>query len=135
MNSPAPHQGKVFSYKQFPFGDGGQSDKLLIVINEPDSFSDYIFVKTTSQPKCKDTQGCHCSHNLYVLNPGEDLFPKKTWVQFHELYPIPRLAMDAATKYGEAKRIGQLRPQTVAAILNCMKKSEDLSPRELSFLK
>ena len=135
MNSPQPHRGKVFSYKQFPFGDGGQSDKLLIVVNEPDSTTDWIFIKTTSKSKCRDTQGCHSFHNLYVLNAGEDLFRSKTWVQFNEVYNISCLALGVANKYGEAKRIGNLKLQTVRAIINCMKNSQDLSPHELNLLK
>ena len=135
MNSLPPHRGKVFSYKKFPFCDGGQSDKLLIVVNEPDSIADWIFIKTTSKPKIPDTQGCHCENNLYVLNVGEDLFPLKTWAQFHEIHQISNLAMSVAIKYGEAKRIGSLKPQTTKAILNCIQGSPDLSPAELKLLK
>ena len=135
MNSPQPHRGKVFSYKDFPFEDGGHSDKLLIVVNEPTGSSDWIFVKTTSKPKIKDTQGCHCTHNLYVLNENEDLFKRKTWIQFHELHPISDLAMRATCKFGDAKRIGNLRGQTIRALLNCISNSPDLSPAELKQLK
>jgi len=119
----------------FPFGDGGQSDKLLIVVNEPDSMSDWIVIKTTSKPKSQDTQGCHSPYSLYVLNAKEDLFPLKTWVQFKEIYHIPNIALNAATRYGEAKRIGNLNSQTIRAILNCMKGSPDLSPAELNLLR
>ena len=136
MNSPPPHRGKVFLYKKFPFGDGGESDKRLILVNEPDSISDWIFIKTTKKRKKHDIQGCYSSDGLYVLNPKEDsAFELKTWVQFQELYPVPKLAMDAATKFGEIKKIGALKDQTLRAILNCMHKSEDLSPAELKLLK
>lgn len=136
MNSPPPHRGKVFLYKKFPFGDGGESDKRLIVVNEPDSTSDWLFIKTTSKRKIHDNQGCYSSDNLYVLNANEDkVFELKTWVQFQELYPIPTLAMGVAAKFGEMKRIGVLKPQIIQAILNCLRKSPDLSPAELSRLK
>lgn len=134
MTSPLL-RGKIYSHKKFTFQDGGQADKLLILVNEPTGTTDWIFVKTTSQPKPKDTQGCHSTHNLYVLNLGEDFFRKKTWVQFHELYPFNHQALLKAKLGGDIQEKGQLREQTTRALLNCMRKSEDLSPVELGWLK
>ena len=135
MNSPAPHRGKVFSYKKFEFVDGGKSDKLLILVNEPKGNADCIFIKTTSKPKPQSKTGCHSFSNLYVLDAGEDLFELRTWVQFQEIYPVSCSDLNTAVLTGEARRIGCLRDQTLRAITNCMKNSPDLSPYELKLLK
>jgi hypothetical protein len=135
VDSPAPHRGKVFSYKDFEFVDGGKSDKLLILVNEPKGNADCIFIKTTSKPKPQSKPGCHSFSNLYVLDAGEDLFKLKTWVQFQEIYPVTCANLLSVIKAGEARRIGCLRDQTVRAIINCMRNSPDLSPYELKLLK
>ena len=135
MNSPSPHRGKVFSYKDFEFVDGGKSDKLLILMNEPAGTSDCIFIKTTSKAKPQSKTGCHSFSNLYVLDANEDLFKLKTWVQFQEIYPVSCTNLLSVVTSGEARRIGQLRDQTIRAITNCMKNSPDLSPYELKLLK
>jgi hypothetical protein len=135
VNSPTPHRGKVFFHKQFQFNDGGQSDKLLIVVNEPKGNADWIWIKTTSKPKPQNTRGCHSFSNLFVLEQGDDFLSKKTWVQFLDIYNISTEALKDGIDAGDIHRIGNLKPQNVAAIINCMKKSQDLSPLELSLLK
>jgi len=128
-------RGKIYSFKNFTFHDGGTSNKLLILVSEPKGDDDWVFVKTTSQVKVKEQEGCHPCQGLFVINANSDFFRQKTWVQFHDLYPLNHTKILQAKFKGELKDIGRLREQTVRAIVNCMHKSDDLSAIELSWLK
>lgn len=128
-------RGKIYSYKNFTFRDGGTSNKLLILVSEPKGSDDWVFVKTTSKVKARDQEGCHPCHGLFVVNAKGDFFQQKTWIQFQELYPLNHAKILKAKFGGDLKELGQLREQTVRAIVNCIKKSDDLSPVEISWLK
>lgn len=130
-------KGTVLYFKGFCFHDGGTSDKFLIILNTPkDLNTPYLCCKTTSKRKHTDKQGCSPEHNVYVLLPKEDLFPLKTWVQFNEFYPLEAKKLLSAHHTDKTVRIhGALKTQTISAIINCAKRSEDMSEYHLAMLK
>jgi hypothetical protein len=82
-------KGTVLFYKSFTFHDGGQSDKRVIILNEPNDNEPYLCCKTTSKEKYGlQYEGCYSDESIYVINPIDKCFTVKTWVQFHELYEI-----------------------------------------------
>ncbi len=127
-------RGTILFHRQLQYHDGPIGQKLLILLNAPKKSQPYLFCKTTSQPKHVEREGCHHTENLYVLNANADSFPLKTWVQFHELYELSDDELVRTRLENHWEKKGQLRDQTITAILNCIKKSEDVSAYHLSLL-
>lgn len=128
-------RGSILYHTAFQFHNGETSPKLLIVLNTPKKSQPYLCCKTTSKPKYPDTEGCHSESDLYVLNANTDSFPEKTWVQFHELYEFDVVGLlNAHLKDRVLDRKGQLREETIRAIVNCVKGSQDVSVYHLSLL-
>ena len=131
-------KGDILFHPQFKFTDGEIGRKYLILLNNPDlqKSEPFLLCKTTSNPKGKpQKQGCYPDRNLYVLDAGFDFFPEKTWIQFYEIFEAQSndLIRDHF-EYGlEIKKT--LREQTINEIVNCIKKSDDISEYHLSFLR
>jgi hypothetical protein len=129
-------RGTVYFHKDFRFPDGGVEDKLFIILNNPLKDEYFITCKTTSQQKWRpDKEGCHSIDNVYVLRANYDFFNEKTWVQFHEYYPI---SQDLLLKYvnrGIIVKKAELKEQKIRAIINCISKSEDISGLYLSMIQ
>jgi hypothetical protein len=121
--------GSVVSFKDFTFHDGAQSDKLLIVLNSGGS-KPYLVVKTTSKQKHgrKQKEGCQYLDGYYFLRAKQEPhFPIATWILFHEFYELSAAAFLQAHFRGDAEVKGVLNEQTLRAIVNCAKKTQDWS--------
>ena len=118
----------IVHYLQFQFHDGDQADKLLIVLSAGGK-KPYLVLKTTSQPSTwrVEKEGCHSERGYYFLPAKRDNFPKDTWVLFDDVYELTSALLLKAHFAGDAKVKGTLRPDTLRAIINCAKKSEDWS--------
>jgi len=130
------HKGTILYHQAFQFHDGEIGKKLLIILNTPHNDEPYLCCKTTSKQKYNiEREGCHYHKNIYVINPNFDCFKEKTWVQFHELYEIEagKFLKDHFDCKLEIK--GSLKDNTIAAIINCIKRSEDVSNYHLTLLR
>lgn len=129
------NKGTILFHKDFQFHDGQSGDKLIIVLNTPKKKEPYLCCKTTSKQKFDiDKEGCHSHKNIYVIASHTDWFKVKTWVQFHELYEFePEKFLQAHFK-GDLEIKGELKENTVNAIRNCIKRSDDVSKHHLSLL-
>ena len=131
-------KGTILFHPSFEFTNGETGRKYLIVLNTPDikKSESFLFCKTTSQSRNRpQTPGCHAEKNLYCIEAKSDFSPKKTWVQFFEIFEA---VYDEFIKQHFELRLevkGELKPQTINAIINCIKKSDDVSPYHLSLLK
>jgi len=131
-------KGTILFHPRFEFTDGETGRKYLIILNTPEirKSEPFLFCKTTSQSRNKpQTPGCHAEKNLYCIDAKFDFFPKKTWAQFFEIFEID---YDEFIKQHFKLRLevkGELKPQTINAIINCIKRSDDVSPYHLSLLK
>lgn len=130
-------KGSVLFIQDFTFYDGAQSDKLLVILNTPFNITTpYLCCKTTTtKGRYPEKQGCSIEHAVYCLFPKDDWFHDLTWVQFHEFYEL--LAADllnACLKKGKASIRGELKLQTITAIINCAKQSKDISQYQLSLI-
>jgi hypothetical protein len=131
-------KGAILFHPGFEFANGEIGRKYLIIINTPDikKSEPFLFCKTTSQSQNKpQTPGCHAERNLYCIDAQFDFFRRKTWVQFFEMFEAN---YDEFVKehfeLGLEVR-GELRKETISAIINCIKKSDDVSIYHLSLLK
>lgn len=133
------NKGTVFFHKSFKFSDGETGRKLLILLNQPEINKPYLVCKTTS--KCKyglSNEGCYNHKNIFVVNPTKAPkkgFHDKTWVQFDELFEFDYNKLLEARFKGALEIILELEAQTINAIVNCVKKSEDISKHHLTLLK
>lgn len=128
-------KGTILFHRDFQFHNGQSGEKLIIVLNTPKDNEPYLCCKTTSKPKFNiDKEGCHSQKNIYVINPNFDWFKIKTWVQFHELYEFEPPRFLQAHFDGVLEIKGELKENTVNAIRNCIKRSEDVSKYHLTLL-
>ena len=131
-------KGTILFHPSFEFTNGEIGRKYLIMLNTPEikKSEPFLFCKTTSQSQNKPpTPGCHAEKNLYCIDAHYDFFPKKTWVQFFEMFEVN---YDEFIKQHfelglEVK--GELKTETISAIINCIKKSDDVSAYYLALLK
>lgn len=128
-------KGTILFHREFSFRNGESGKKLLIVLNAPSENQPYLVCKTTSKEKFNiQTEGCHSDRNIYLLNANTDWFTERIWIQFHDLYPLsaPELLRDRFK--GQLEIVGKLRKTTIAAIINCIKRSQDISDYYLELL-
>ena len=129
-------RGTILYHRAFEFKDGEIGQKLLIILNTPQNEAPYLCCKTTSKSKYGlEKEGCYSNKNIYVLIPSPQCFKEKTWVQFHELYEFDSRLFLQAHFRGELDIKGMLPEQITNAVVNCVKKSEDISKYHLSLLK
>ena len=131
-------KGTVLFHPRFQFTDGESGRKYLIILNTPDikKSDPFLFCKTTSQSQSKpSTPGCHVEKNLYCIEANSDFFPKRTWVQFFEIFEASHnefikqhFALGLQVK-------AELKLETISAIINCIRRSDDVSAYHLSLLK
>jgi hypothetical protein len=128
--------GTVFLHKNYQFHDGGIANKFFIIINNPRLNDPILACKTTSKPDSRpDKEGCHYLKNQYVLRANDDFFKLKTWVNFFPLYPFNHKGLMKLMQGGDVIKMAELRPQTISAIVNCVKKSEDITFYDLELIK
>ena len=124
--------GTVIFWKGFTFDDGGVSDKLLVVIGRRKDGS-LLLLKTTSKGRSymPDSDGCHSEKSVHRFKQYLGGFKIPTWVQFDP--PIERIA-DQINSAG-AHKVFELKPTDLASIVNCYKKSDDISDALMEYFK
>jgi hypothetical protein len=116
-------RGTIFHHSQLVFHNGFTGKKYLVLLNTPSKSEPYLFVKTTSQQKDKPTTpGCIKKRSLFFIPAGKTFFPKDTWVQLFELYPIP--LQDIHTNK-DISTVGSLDAKMIDDIVNCLFEAEE----------
>lgn len=111
-----PQCGDVFYHPDFPFRDGGSSNKYMILLNaNPSNDKELIFIKVTSKEKSPKASGCHKKYKTFFLPSGDATFFKKdTWIQFHDYGCF--LHSDICSK---CSQIGTIKAKMMNQILEC----------------
>lgn len=129
-------RGEVIFSKQFEFADGGTSEKLLIVLNEASSTTPHLILLATSQKGRKKLDpGCHAKDNYFVIHPKTDWFNKITWIIFDRIIEYDFVHELSEHFKGNLVTQTTLKEDTIRAIINCLKQSDDITPYQLSLLK
>jgi hypothetical protein len=116
-------RGAIFLHRQLVFHNGVIGKKYLVLLNTPSENEPYLFVKTTSQQKNRPTTpGCIRKWSLFFVPAGKTFFPEDTWIQLHELYPIPPEDIDTNK---DIRLVSSLDAKTIEAIVNCLFESEE----------
>jgi hypothetical protein len=127
--------GDVFFYKNFKFEDGNVSDKLLVLLAKAPDHKVMVVLTTSQQWKRELKDGCHASQeeSYFTFNSNLAVFDKTTWIILK-----PRLLYEmglvARLEKGTVTQLPSLKDVDYRAIVNCLKKSEDVSPFHLSLL-
>jgi len=127
--------GSVFLYKDFVFPDGIKKPKLLLAL-APCTDGRVLCVLTTSQQHQHPLRdGCHsdAKEPVFTFNAHLGGFEKTTWIILQ-----PKLMTEKGLKNrfesGDCKSIIELCDTDLKAVINCLKKIEDISPYQLSLL-
>lgn len=128
--------GTVLLFKDFVFKDGGKTDKLVIILNNPKGNEPYLLCPTTSQQhKRKAVLGCHAEDNYYYIDQRQDKLVKNTWVVFHEIYEYSAAQILKQRFTTGAKEILTIEETLWRAIKNCILKSKDIEQDFLEMIK
>jgi hypothetical protein len=129
--------GAVLFCEDFKFEDGGESNKLLVVLGAKTG-KNVIAALCTSKPKGGiSTAGCFAVQGIYHCKAGgKDGWPKDTWVQLYRLVEMSAtelltLAMQKKT----LKTVGNLTRDTAAAIRNCAKQTQDITALQIDLME
>ncbi len=126
----------------FDFDDGVPGRrKYIILLNEIVDSSDYFAVAFTTSNEQRyrgeTTKQCGCPDvSCYRVEKGQvSCFPTTTWVQFDNTYPARPAELEAREKAGKLKYLTHLPEGLLRAVLNCAKKSDDLSGALLGLIE
>ena len=121
-------RGTVYHCVDFEFPDGAETDKYLVLLNEPKEDEPYIFCTTTSRSDNKSLRpGCDPGLSLFMLQAHHDFFALDTWLELYRLWPFDaKKYLDYAMR-GKMQGRHRLRTETIGQIANCVKVCEDVS--------
>ncbi len=115
-------RGTLYHHKELVFHNGFVGQKYLVLLNIPGKEEPYLFVKTTSQKKDKPSKpGCIKNRSLFFIPGGKTFFPKDTWVQLYEIYPILPHKIDINKNISV---VGSLDAKMIDDIVNCLFEAE-----------
>ncbi len=127
-------EGDVYFWKKFEFPDGGRADKLLIVLNNTDlcDFSNVLLFKTTSkQWRRQSREGCNDGY--FFFSRGKELFPMDTWILF-TVYEVTFGDLLKTKSDNSIEFKGTLKNKSLAALLDCASKSNDISGHHMDVI-
>ncbi|MBW2569924.1 MAG: hypothetical protein JRE47_11315 [Deltaproteobacteria bacterium] len=115
-------RGAIYYKPAFKFHDGGNFDKLILLLNAPSNNNDYLFVPTTSQQKIRSkTVGCvkHYSAGEFFIPKRTTALKLDTWIILAELYPIPATLIQNNPEYIRLREI-TLSLKLMNKIIDCL---------------
>jgi hypothetical protein len=129
-------RGEIIFSRNYKFSDGTITKKFLIVLNEATSNNPHLLLLTTSQQWKRNTSpGCYAKENYFVIQENNDWFDKNTWVLFDPIieYNFRKELEEHFKQNLESKAF--LKQETIRAIINCLKQSDDITPYQISLLE
>lgn len=129
-------KGNIFHFPDFVFHDGAHGDKLMVVLNEPQENEPYLMCKTTSQTRYGiTTEGCRSDLSLFVTSRKP--LNVKTWILFGSsaVYEFSQNDINEKLLSCEIRKIGCFEISVINSIVNCFKRSDDISKYHLQLLR
>lgn len=130
-------KGTILYHRKFEFLDDQLGEKLLIILNSPNTSKNqpYLCCKTTSKQKFNiEKEGCYSKQSIYFLDANSDWFKEKTWIQFHDIYEFKCQEFLQAHFKGDLTIKSELKELSITSIIACIKKSDDISNYHLDLL-
>lgn len=121
-------QGNVYFSPNFPFPNGEQSDKLIILLTKTTKLNElFIFCKTTSRQRFrKKMSGCNKEKAYFFIPKGIDLFHKDTWIILDILRQFTPVEVIQFNFDKKLNCIGKLKENNLQTLINCVKIIEDI---------
>jgi len=131
-----PKFGDVFLWHDYRFADKGIADKRYIVLGAKPALDIIGAITTSVQGQKPFTAGCSPTDGIYFAPRGTaPVFQLDTWVQLYRPQIITSTEMRQRIKAGNIKLLGTLPPMIANAIRNCLKQTDDISPKQLALLE
>jgi hypothetical protein len=127
-----PQPGEIFLYKNYPFEDGSQKDKLFVVLNYSDLEKPCLVLKTTSQPQ--RYQGCvkGCNKNrrcFFAPAIWQTCFKIDTYIQLPQIFPFSTSTLFSNRFAGIIEFLPSLTSDCFAQLKSCLATfKDDISP-------
>jgi len=127
-----PQPGQILWYKDFPFEDHTKKDKLFVALNDADTDSLCLVLKTTSQSKHYKgvKKGCNPQKKVFFVPTGwEQCFKVDTYIQLPQIFEISTEELLAGDISGKIRITSSLTIERFNLLKNCLKQfKEDISP-------
>lgn len=131
--------GAVVAWDGFVFEDGGQSDKLLVILGAKTGSQIIAALATTKAHGRPKKGGCVPDHDggaFYYLQGGmKRSFKEDTWIELYRPQEIDAAQLLKVAMAKAARVIFNLDQSVAAGIRNCLKQSPDVTPYQLSILE
>jgi len=128
-----PQPGQILYYQDFEFPDDhSKKDKLLVILNDADTDSVGLVLKTTSQSRRYEgvQKGCNPQKKVFLVPLGwEQCFKVDTYIQLPQIFEIPTEKLVAGDISGKIRVRGSLTVECFKLLKNCLKQfKDDISP-------
>ena len=126
-----PQPGQILCYKNYEFEDHSKRDKLFVVLNDADTNSVCLVLKTTSQSRHYEGVGKGCNPQkrvFFVPTDWEQCFKLDTYIQLPEIIQIATDELLVGDISGRIYVSSSLSVECLKLLKNCLKQfKEDIS--------
>ncbi len=124
----AHDQGSVYFFPNFIFPNGEKSNKLIILLTRSSKLDElFIFCTTTSKQKYREKKpGCNKDKAYFFIPVGKELFDTDTWLILDILYSFEPIDILQYNFNKKLQYFGRLKKENLQALINCIKKVEDI---------
>ena len=129
-----PQPGQILYYQEFEFPDDhSKKDKLLVILNDADTDSLCLVLKTTSQSRRYEgtEKGCNPQKKVFFVPIGwQQCFKVDTYIQLPQIFEIAIEKLLAGDISGKIRVTSSLTIECFKLLKDCLKQfKEDVSPR------
>ena len=123
-----PQPGQILFYKDYEFDDHSKRDKLFVVLNDADTDSVCLVLKTTSQSRHYEGagKGCNPQKRVFFVPRGwEQCFKLNTYIQLPEIFQITTDELLVGDISGKIYVSSSLTVDCFKLLKNCLKQFKD----------
>ena len=124
-----PQPGQILYYQDFEFPDDhSKKDKLLVILNDVDTDSLCLVLKTTSQSRRYEgvQKGCNPRERIFFVPLGwEQCFKVDTYIQLPQIFEILNEKLLAGDISRKIRVTSSLTVECFKLLKNCLKQFKD----------
>jgi len=133
-----PQPGQVLCYKNYEFEDQSKKEKLFVVLNDADTDSVCLVLKTTSKSRHYEGVGKGCNPQkrvFFVPTDWEQCFKLDTYIQLPGIIEIATDELLVGDISGRIYVSSSLSVECFRLLRNCLKQfKEDISAQHWKFI-
>jgi hypothetical protein len=123
-----PQPGQILYYRDFEFEDHSKKDKLFVVLNDADTDSLCLVLKTTSKSRRYKgvIKGCNPQNKVFFVPANwEQCFKVDTYIQLPQIIPISTDRLLVGDISGKIYVSSSLTVQCFKLLKNCLRQFKD----------